>query len=76
MGLFDERNSAVKKAISLIIKGAHKHGCTVSICGQAPSNYPDFTEFLVREGINSISVNPDAVAKTRRLVAKLEGEGE
>jgi len=72
MGLFNERNLAVKKAIEMIIKGAHAKGKTVSICGQAPSNYPDFTEFLVRNGINSISVNPDAVAKTRRVVAEME----
>ncbi|MEM4009021.1 MAG: putative PEP-binding protein, partial [Thermofilum sp.] len=45
---------------------------TVSICGQAPSVYPEFTEFLVRQGIDSISVNPDVVAKTRELVASIE----
>lgn len=73
MGLFDERNAAVKKAISMIIKGAHSQGITVSICGQAPSNYPDFTKFLVEEGIDSISVNPDAVVKVRKTIAKVEG---
>ncbi|MCD4740096.1 phosphoenolpyruvate synthase [archaeon] len=72
MGLFDERNAAVKKAISMIIQGAKKQGITVSICGQAPSNYPDFCKFLVKEGITSISVNPDAVAKTRRVIAEAE----
>jgi len=51
---------------------AHQHGVTVSICGEGPSNLPDFTEFLVRCGIDSISVNADAVISTRQLVASLE----
>ncbi|MBS4534727.1 phosphoenolpyruvate synthase [Clostridium sp. D2Q-14] len=72
MGYFDERNPAVKKAIATLIKAAHKHGKTVSICGQAPSLYPEFAEFLVREGIDSMSINPDTVAYTRRLVAGVE----
>jgi pyruvate,water dikinase len=72
MGYFDERDPAVLKAISMIIRGAHKKGATVSICGQAPSVYPEIVEFLVREGIDSISVNPDAVISTRRLVASIE----
>jgi pyruvate,water dikinase len=70
--LFDERNLAVKRAIRLLIKLAHRDGKTVSICGQAPSVYPEFTEFLVRSGIDSISVNPDVVASTRKLVAMVE----
>ncbi|WP_069649957.1 phosphoenolpyruvate synthase [Caloranaerobacter ferrireducens] len=72
MGYFDERNPAVKKAIKTLIKAAHKYGKTVSICGQAPSLYPEFAEFLVQEGIDSISVNPDVVDYTRRLVAHVE----
>ncbi|MEM1857873.1 MAG: phosphoenolpyruvate synthase [Desulfurococcaceae archaeon] len=72
MGYFDERDPAVLKAISMIIRGAHAKGATVSICGQAPSVYPEIVEFLVREGIDSISVNPDAVIPTRRLVASVE----
>lgn len=72
MGLFETRNPAVKKAIQMIIKGAHAKGSTVSICGQAPSNYPEFTKFLVEQGIDSISVNPDVVAKTRRIIANVE----
>lgn len=72
MGYFDERNEAVKRAISILIKAAHKYGKTISICGQGPSQYPEFAEFLVREGIDSISVNPDTVAYTRRLVAQVE----
>lgn len=70
--LFDERDLAVKRAIRLLIKLAHKDGKTVSICGQAPSVYPEFTEFLVRSGIDSVSVNPDVVAQTRKLVASIE----
>ncbi|WP_371069492.1 phosphoenolpyruvate synthase [Sediminibacillus sp. JSM 1682029] len=72
MGYFDERNPAVKKAIKMLIQGAHKHHKSVSICGQGPSLYPEFTEFLIQEGIDSVSVNPDTVADTRRLVASVE----
>jgi len=72
MGYFDERNEAVKRAIEQLIKVAHENGVTVSICGQAPSFYEDFTEFLVRCGIDSISVNPDVVCRTRKLVYDLE----
>ncbi|MEW6069634.1 MAG: phosphoenolpyruvate synthase [Candidatus Thermoplasmatota archaeon] len=72
LGYFDERNEAVKRAIEHLIKVAHEKGCTVSICGQAPSVYPEFTEFLVRAGIDSISLNPDAVKDTLRLVASIE----
>jgi len=70
--LFDERDLAVKRAIRLLIKLAHRDGKTVSICGQAPSVYPEFTEFLVKSGIDSVSVNPDVVASTRKLVAMFE----
>jgi pyruvate,water dikinase len=69
---FDERDPAVKRAIAHLIKVAHENGVTVSICGQAPSVYPEFTEFLVRCGIDSISVNPDVVVKTKKLVASIE----
>ena len=72
MGLFDEKNAAVKKAIRMIIDGAHKKGKTVSLCGQAPSNYPEFAEFLVECGIDSMSLNPDAVVKVRGIVAEAE----
>jgi len=67
-GYFDEQNEAVKVAIKRLIKFAHKNGCTVSICGQAPSEYPEFVEFLVGAGIDSISVNPDAVEKTKEHI--------
>ncbi|TDA34176.1 phosphoenolpyruvate synthase, partial [Candidatus Nezhaarchaeota archaeon WYZ-LMO7] len=69
---FDERDPAVLRAISHLIKVAHKHGVTVSICGQGPSYLEDFVEWLVRQGIDSISVNPDAVVRVRRLVAQVE----
>jgi len=72
LGYFDERDPAVMRAIAHLIEVAHAYGRTVSICGQAPSVYPEFTEFLVRHGIDSISVNPDVVIKTRRLVASIE----
>jgi pyruvate,water dikinase len=72
MGYFDERDPAIKRILAHLIKVAHEHGCTVSICGEGPSNLPDFTEFLVRCGIDSISVNADAVISTRKLVASLE----
>ena len=72
MGYFDERNPGVKAAISQLIKVAHKNGKTVGICGQGPSVYPEFAEFLVREGIDSISLNPDTVVKTKRMIASVE----
>jgi len=72
MGYFDERDPAVKRIIAHLIKAAHENGCTVSICGEGPSNLPDFAEFLVKAGIDSISVNADAVIATRKLVASVE----
>jgi pyruvate,water dikinase len=72
MGYFDERDPAVKRIIAHLIKVAHENGCTVSICGEGPSNLPDFCEFLVRVGIDSISVNNDAVYTTRQNVAGIE----
>jgi len=72
MGYFDERDPAVKRILAHLIKVAHENGVTVSICGEGPSNLPDFAEFLVRAGIDSISVNNDAVVATKRLVASIE----
>jgi pyruvate, water dikinase len=72
MGYFDERDPAVQRAISLLIEGAHAEGRTVGICGQGPSVYPEFAEFLVREGIDSISLNADTVLSTIRTIASLE----
>lgn len=59
--LFDECNEAVKKMMIMAIKGAHKKGKTIGICGQAPSDYPEIAELLIKEGIDSISLNPDSV---------------
>lgn len=72
MGYFDERNEAVKRALKILITAANKKGITCSICGQGPSQYPELAEFLVRCGITSMSVNPDTVEYTRRLVASVE----
>ncbi len=72
MGYFDERNTAVKTAIKHLIKVAHENGVTVGICGQGPSVYPEFTEFLVREGIDYVSLNPDTVVKTKKMIASVE----
>lgn len=70
--LFDERDPAVLGAIRDIIKGCRENGVTCSICGQAPSVYPEITEKLVEWGITSISVNPDVLLKTRRIIAAAE----
>jgi len=72
MGYFDERDPAILRMIAHLIKVAHQRGVTVSICGEGPSNLPDFAEFLVRNGIDSISVNNDVVVRTRQWVASLE----
>ena len=69
---FDEKNEAVKRAIAHLIEVAHKYRRTVSICGEAPSYFPDFTKFLVEHGIDSISVSPDKAIETRELVARIE----
>ena len=70
--IYDERNLAVRRAISHVVRVCRRHGVTTSVCGQAPSNYPEIVEFLVREGVTSISVNPDKVIETRNLVAAIE----
>jgi pyruvate,water dikinase len=69
---YDERDRAVLDTIHAIIERAHALGITVSICGQAPSVYPAFAEQLVRWGIDSISVNADAIERTRRITAMAE----
>ncbi|MBA3055669.1 MAG: phosphoenolpyruvate synthase [Sphingomonadales bacterium] len=71
--MFDERDPAVMLAIAEAISKAHAAGIKIGICGQAPSNYPDFAEFLVREGIDSISLNPDSFVKTCSVIATAEG---
>ena len=70
--IFDERNPAVKSLIASVIRQAHQKGRKVGICGQAPSDYPDFARFLVEQGIDSLSLNPDAVLKTTLDVLALE----
>lgn len=70
--IYDERNLAVRRAVRYLIEVAHSEGKTVSICGQAPSVYPEFCEFLIKSGIDSISVNPDTVKFTKKLVAQVE----
>ncbi len=66
--LYDERNPAVKAFISTLIKAAKRNNVKVGICGQGPSDFPDFAEFLVKEGIDSISITPDSVLKTMRTL--------
>lgn len=70
--VFDERNPAVKKMISDVIKTAKAKGRKIGICGQAPSDYPDFARFLVEQGIDSISLTPDAILKTTLSILELE----
>jgi pyruvate, water dikinase len=70
--LFDERNASVKAQIRTLIHKAHEAGRKVGICGQAPSDYPEFSEFLVTEGIDSISLNPDSVISVKQRVAEVE----
>ncbi|UCD13099.1 MAG: phosphoenolpyruvate synthase [Thermoplasmatales archaeon] len=72
--IFDERNDAVKRLVSQVINVAHNHKPRrkVGICGQAPSDFPEFAEFLVEQGIDSISLNPDTVVKTRLKIAETE----
>jgi pyruvate, water dikinase len=70
---FDERDPAVKKMIADVIARAHASGITVGLCGQGPSNYPDFAAFLVEQGIDSMSLNPDSVLRTVPVIAEAEG---
>ena len=70
--IFDESNEAVKRTIAEFIKKAHQYGKKVSICGEAPASVPGFVEFLIKCGIDSISVNPDSVIKTILLADKVE----
>jgi len=72
--LFDERNEAVKRLIKETIRAAHKKKIPVGICGQAPSDFPDFAEFLVKNKIDSVSLNPDSVLKTTLKILEAEGE--
>lgn len=71
--IFDERNQAVKQMVRMVIEKAKKNGRKIGICGQAPSDYPEFACFLVELGIDSMSLNPDSVLKTLLDIAKVEG---
>ena len=73
--LFDERNPAVKKLLSMAIKSARAKGKYVGICGQGPSDHPDLAEWLMEEGIESVSLNPDTVVDTWLRLAKLKAKG-
>ncbi len=73
--VFDEQNEAVKRMISSVIAEAKRCGRKIGICGQAPSDYPEFAEFLVREGIDSMSLTPDSILKTTVHILKVEGSG-
>jgi pyruvate,water dikinase len=70
--VYNERNPAVKMMISLAIQACKRNGVKIGICGQGPSDYPDFAQFLVEEGINSISIVPDSVLKTFLAIAEIE----
>src|SRR5690606_14328601 len=71
--LFDERDEAVTRMIAEAISKVHAAGIKIGICGQAPSNHPDFAAFLVAAGIDSISLNPDSFIRTVQAVSTAEG---
>jgi len=70
--LFDERSNGVKRMVKMAIQTAKEHQRKIGICGQGPSDYPEFARFLVEQGIDSISLNPDTVIKTRLEIADME----
>ncbi len=72
--LFDERNGAVEKMVAIAIEAAIRNNKKIGICGQAPSDYPEFAQFLVEKGINSISLNPDTVIQTTHFILETEKE--
>ena len=74
--VFDERNPAVLRALEMAITGAHRAGRKIGICGQAPSDHPEIAEFLVRAGIDSLSLSPDVAVATRLRIAALEAQLE
>ncbi|PJJ99225.1 phosphoenolpyruvate synthase [Lysobacteraceae bacterium NML91-0213] len=74
-GLFDERDPAVKKMLSMAIQAARRRGKYIGICGQGPSDHPDLAEWLMDEGIESVSLNPDTVVDTWLRLAKLKAQG-
>ena len=72
--LFDERDAAVKKLLSMAIKAARAKGKYIGICGQGPSDHPDFADWLMEQGIESVSLNPDTVVETWLRLAKIKGK--
>ena len=72
--IYDERNTAVKRSISNLLKAARNSNTKVGICGQGPSDYPDFAQFLVEEGIDTISVTPDSMLKTIKAIYNIENK--
>ncbi len=72
--LYDERNEAVKKLVAWAIENGKRYGRKVGICGQAPSDHPDFAKFLVEKGIDSISINPDSILEVIKAVYEIEKE--
>lgn len=70
--LYDERNEAVKRMIAQVIKVAKEKGKKIGICGQGPSDFPDFAQFLVEQGIDTISINPDSIIKTTKAIYEIE----
>jgi len=72
--LFDERDGAVERMVTLAIEAAQRAGKKIGICGQAPSDYPEFAQFLVEKGINSISLNPDTVIQTSEKILEFEAD--
>jgi pyruvate,water dikinase len=72
--IFDERDPSVKRLVQSVIERVKRHGKKIGICGQAPSDYPEFAEFLVECGIDSISLNPDTVIKTTDRILQMEKE--
>ena len=73
---FDARDEAVRRMIAEVIEKAHRHGKKVGICGQAPSDHPEFAAFLVEAGIDSISLNPDSVVSAAASIAAAEHSGQ
>jgi len=69
---FDERDGAVEKMVTIAIEAAQRNRKKIGICGQAPSDYPEFAQFLVEKGISSISLNPDTVVQTTEKILEFE----
>jgi len=70
--LFDERSKGVRRMVAMAIQTAKENNRKIGICGQGPSDYPEFARFLVEQGIDSISLNPDTVLSTRLEIADME----